>query len=168
MKEIEKHVVKKIEEYKRNKITISKIAELLDISPTSVKKYSKKVVRNFRKNERGRPKKLSMEISKNIYEKFKINKFKNLQDGRKFLWDEFKLDVSRQTVKNYLNSKKLKCYVKTKKPLLSEIHRKKRFEFSLTYLGFSFFDWKNVIFSDESKFALINTNNKEFYCPLNL
>jgi DNA-binding Lrp family transcriptional regulator len=62
MRNIEEGIIKKIKEYKRSKIPILRIAELLNISTTTVKKYSREVVRKCKKNNGGRPKKLSMEI----------------------------------------------------------------------------------------------------------
>jgi hypothetical protein len=64
-------------------------------------------------------------------------------------------------VRSYLRLGKLKCFTKTKKPFISEKHKEKRLDFAEFFFNFSFFDWKRVIWSDECKFALLNTNKKD-------
>jgi DDE superfamily endonuclease len=53
--------------------------------------------------------------------------------------------------------------VKAKKPLLTARHKARRMDFVNNFSNFSYFDWKTVIWSDECKFALTNTNHREFY-----
>jgi transposase len=58
---------------------------------------------------------------------------------------------------------KVNCYIKQRKPLLTEENKENRYKFAKKYKSYSFFDWKTIIWSDESKFSLINTNKKEYY-----
>jgi hypothetical protein len=62
-----------------------------------------------------------------------------------------------------LNNSSLKCHIKVKKPLLTHIYKEKRKKFAENFKDYSYSDWKKVIWSDECKFALQNTNKKEFY-----
>jgi hypothetical protein len=66
-------------------------------------------------------------------------------------------------IKRYLDFSGLKCYLKREKPLLTENYQEKRAAFAKRYISYSYFDWKKIIFSDESTFSLLNTNRKEFY-----
>jgi hypothetical protein len=95
--------------------------------------------------------------------KYKKSNLKFLNDGREYLVKNFGLAVCRQTVKNYLNGSNLKCFSKRNKPELSDVNIIKRKRFAEQFSTFSYFDWKKVIWSDESKFCPINTNKKEFY-----
>jgi transposase len=94
---------------------------------------------------------------------FSSNVLKNLSEGKSVLLEKYNIDCTRQTIKNCLNGNGLKCFIKRKKPFLSASHIKKRLDFAKKFSSFSYFDWKKVIWSDECKFSLINTNKKEFY-----
>ena len=53
--------------------------------------------------------------------------------------------------------------VKTKKPLLTRVHRKKRRAFVRAYRNWKIEDWQRVIWSDETKFNVFGSDGRE-YC----
>lgn len=62
--------------------------------------------------------------------------------------------ASKTTVKRVLYSKGMHGRIARKRPYLSELHRKRRLQFALTYQHWTAKDWARVIWSDESKFVL--------------
>lgn len=71
--------------------------------------------------------------------------------------------ISRQTVSRTLHSFGYVARVKRKKPLLSSQQMKRRFQWAKDHEKWDIDDWKNVIWSDETKFNLLNSDGKEYY-----
>jgi transposase len=163
MRKISENIVKEIVKLKERKVPIPEISKRLKISPSSVKNYTKHVRLNRDENLGGRPNKLSKVMKSELVNKFRKNEIKYLNDARGKLFDKYKVKVCKQTVKNYLNREGVKCYIKQKKPFLSDVHKEKRLKFSDDFMDFSYFEWATVIWSDEKKFSLFNTNHKEYY-----
>jgi transposase len=126
MRRLPEKTMNRILEYKKLGWSVSKIANKIGVSKSTVNNYSKEAGLSNQKNKGGRPKKLSYEISGIIKRNFSKNKLKNLSEGREMIQKKFNVDCSRQTIKNYLNSNGLKCFIKTKKPLLSADNKKKK------------------------------------------
>jgi transposase len=163
MRRIPEKTIKNIIKLRKQKLTLPVISKRLNVAKSTISKYSKEAGLTAIENVGGRPKKLSLEMRKAIFSEFSKNNCKNLVDGKLLVENKFNIQCSRQTVKRALNGKGLKCFIKSKKPFLSEIHKEKRTLFAKNFFNFSFFDWKKVIWSDECKFALSNTNRREFY-----
>jgi transposase len=163
MKKITKRKQQELINLKKIRSSISEISQCLNVSESTVKRYTKNIEVKKRKNKGGRPKKLFQEITSILVKEYADKKLNFLIDGKRLLEKKFEVKCTRQTVKNYLNSKGYKCYIKRNKPLLTDNHKKKRLDFARKFSKFSYFDWKNVIWSDVSTFSLINTNQKELY-----
>lgn len=50
----------------------------------------------------------------------------------------------------------------SKKPLISKVNVKKRLDFAKTYVNHTIEYWKNLLFSDESKFNLYNNDSRGY------
>jgi transposase len=163
MKKIPEQIKNKIIKFKCEGLSICDISKRLKISVFSVKKYSKEVRVKVESKKGGRPKKLSNEVSDALIKDFSEGRLKSLSDGRWNLSEKYNISICKQTVKNYLDYNGLQCRIKQKNPFLSATHKENRYNFSKKYLRYSYFDWKKVIWSDESKFSLVNNNGREFY-----
>lgn len=69
--------------------------------------------------------------------------------------------VSAETVRRVLRNNGYNGRVARKKPLISEINRQKRLQFVKDYENKDEEFWKNVIFSDESKFNLFGSDGRQ-------
>jgi transposase len=163
MLKVSEDVKRKIIELRKRKVSVSEIVKRLNLSKPTIIKYCREAGITEKKNHPGRPKKLSIAATNSLCSSFLRQKAKSLDEGRKLIEKKFNVSISRQTVSTYLHKNNLKCHVKVKKPLLSEKHKAKRMDFVKSFSNYSFFDWKAVIWSDECKFALTNTNNREYY-----
>ena len=70
--------------------------------------------------------------------------------------------ITAQTVRNSLKKSGLKSFVKTKKPLLRGRHKKARYDFAFKYRHWTTYDWKRVIFSDESKVNRLGSDGRNW------
>ena len=70
--------------------------------------------------------------------------------------------VSAQTVRNVLHSAKIYGRTARKKPFIKDKNKQKRFGFVKAYFNKSTEFWKNVIFSDESKYNIFGSNGTKF------
>ena len=73
------------------------------------------------------------------------------------------INVSRRTISRVLHSFGYIAKEKKKKPRLTDQHKKARYQWAKKYSTWTIEDWKNVIWSDESKFNVINSDGKEYY-----
>jgi transposase len=103
MKRISVNIKKQIIALRSRKFTTRETASRLNISEVTVKNYSKMISQKIKRNKGGRPRKINYDISKIFVEKFDNNKLQFLNDGRSMLKEKYEIEVTRQTVKNYLN-----------------------------------------------------------------
>lgn len=67
-----------------------------------------------------------------------------------------------QTVRNVIHKFNYYGRVQRRKPFISEVNRKKRLQFAKTYINEDLEFWKNVIFSDESKFNIFGSDGRKY------
>jgi hypothetical protein len=70
--------------------------------------------------------------------------------------------LSSQTVRRSLKKAGLEAVVKKKKPFLSKRHRKARMDFATTHLYWTVEDWKQVIWSDETKINRLGSDGRKW------
>jgi hypothetical protein len=71
--------------------------------------------------------------------------------------------ISYRSVLNNLKKIGFKAHRKAKKPFLSMKHRKARYAWARTHRHWTVDDWKRVVFSDETKINLWNSDGIEVY-----
>jgi hypothetical protein len=72
------------------------------------------------------------------------------------------IDVSRDTIARTLESFGYAARIKVKKPGLSVKQRKERLEWARKHSSWTSEDWRKVVWSDETKFVLVNSEGKEY------
>lgn len=70
--------------------------------------------------------------------------------------------VSVSTVKRRLIKAGLKGRIAVRKPRLSTIHKRKRLNWAKAHANWSLDQWKNVLWTDESKFELFGSKRRTF------
>jgi transposase len=135
----------------------------MKLSDFTARKYCKEIKKNCNNNKGGRPRRVTDEICNKLIEDFEKNRHGSLNDGRFLLKEKVNIEITKQTIRNYLKKNSLKCFIKRKKSFLTENHKLERLRFAEKYFDFNYQDWGKVIWSDECKFSLENTNKKEFY-----
>lgn len=106
----------------------------------------------------GRPRKTSKRDDRKILMEIQ----KNPKISAKQIKEDLNLDLSVTRIKERIKECGYNGRVARKKPYLSKENMVKRKEFAKQYKDQPLEFWKNVIFSDESKFELMNNKRREF------
>lgn len=99
----------------------------------------------------GRPRKTDKRTDALIVREIKKFPFKSAPT----LVKELNIPVSARTVSRRLIDADLLAYRPAKKPLISKRNQLKRLQFAQEHISWTVNQWKNVLFSDESKFNII-------------
>lgn len=152
------------------------ISDMLNISKSTVAD----IIRRCNTEDRiesipqsGRPKVLNSREERLIVRKVKVNPTISAPKIASEVLEESRKKVSPETVRRTLRQAGYNGRVARKKPFINEMNRKKRIGFAQEYSSKEESWWKSVIFADESKFNLHNSDgrtmvwrkaNKEFHC----
>jgi transposase len=111
----------------------------------------------------GRPAKLTDRNKRAIAKMVKKKETSSATAISRALKTSHSITVSPDTVKRALRSLGYACRIKKKKPKLTEKHKKARLAFAKKHESCTADDWMKVIWSDESKFNLLNSDGKEYF-----
>lgn len=147
----------------KTKMSMDEVAAQLNISKccvyNAVKKYEN--TGDFvDKHRSGRPPKLGERELRHLKRLVTSDNRLSCSKITSELNESLNKPVSRRTVFNYLKKLGYEYKVKVKKQLLTTEHRKKRIAWCKKYAHFTNEDWRNVIFSDESTFYVLQRKNQ--------
>lgn len=92
------------------------------------------------------------------------NRFSNAVDLQQQLRSARRTSVSVSTIRRRLREKKIAAYRPAKGPQLSAQHRRDRLQFARDHLDWSLDQWRNVLFSDETRVTLFcNDGRRRVY-----
>jgi transposase len=147
----------------KSKTKLKKMSEILGMSLSTIKKISARYNKTGsveRKAGSGRPKKMcDAELAVVRMEIEKSPKTSTSKLVGKIA-EETKTVVGRETVRRALRKDGLMSRVAAVKPLLTQMQMKIRFETALMWAKWPFKRFKDIIFSDESRFDLYNGDGK--------
>lgn len=139
------------------------ISEIIKRSPATVSRIiSRYIIRKTHNNNMrcGRPSKLSHRDLRFIKNKIEKNSFITASMITNEL-NTLNLDsVTPQTVRGKIRKLGYRNCVPRKKFYISEVNRQKRIQFAEDHINKEDSFWKNVLFSDESKFNIITHDGK--------
>lgn len=142
------------------------IAAETGLSVSGIQKINRTVkqTNSFKDRPRsGRPPKLSDRNNRTIVRMLKKKETQTATSISKALKTSHNIQVSRKTVARSLKLSGYACRIKKKKPKLTDKHKKARLAFAKKYESWTSDDWRKVVWSDESKFNLLNSDGKEYY-----
>ena len=124
-----------------------------------VEKYKKtKCVLNMK--GRGRKRKTTTAVDRIIQRKIKVDRRKSAPTVTQELEKELAVTIHPNTVRNRIHEIGLYGRVARKKPLVNKPNRAKRIQYAKTMIEKPFGYWKDVLWSDESKFNLFGSDGK--------
>lgn len=107
------------------------------------------------------PKKLFSERQERwIVNQIKINPRLSAPKLRDMVEKHFNISCNAETVRRVLRNNGLNGRIARKKPFVSSKNKKIRLQFAHSYAGKDFSFWKNVLFTDESKFNLFGSDGR--------
>lgn len=92
----------------------------------------------------------------------KRNRFHTARDIRANLLESREANVSISTIKRRLGESGLKGCVAARKPLLRQQNKIKRLAWAKNHKNWTEDQWKQVLFSDESKFEIFGSNRRQY------
>ena len=112
----------------------------------------------YKTNHRGgRPRKISQRLDRIIVKELKKDPF--LSSTK--LTEKLELQISNRTVRRRANDAKLFSRIPAKKSLTSFKNRKLTLAFAEAHQNWTVDQWKNILFSDESKYNLFGSDGKK-------
>jgi transposase len=151
---------------KKEGLVNKEIAKKTGLSIRGIRKIATNVKKtnSFKDKPRsGRPQKMNERNKRRTLRILKNKEATTATGISKVLKKYHDVDISRYTVARVLKSFGYACRVKKKKPKLTIKHKKDRLEWAKKHEAWTADDWRKVIWSDESKFNLINSDGKEYY-----
>lgn len=143
--------------------SLAEIAQLLERSRYTIRS----VVNRFKnctiledKHRTGRPRILTERESTAIVRKVKINPKRTSTDIAAEVLKDLKKNVSPRTIRRVLVSAGYKSRVARRKPYISVVNKRKRMEFANQYKNKPNSFWDKVVFSDESKFNIFQSDGR--------
>ena len=148
----------------KGKFKQSKIVEILDHPKSTVsaiiKKYREQGLTTTASRS-GRPKSLTNRDNRHLVKVVKENRNKTLEEITENFNTVMNISVSSRTIQRTLHEMGYSGHAAKKKPFISEQNRKKRFGWCRMHKNWTT-EWKNIIWSDESRFELFNNDSRNW------
>ena len=138
---------------------ITNLSVKYGISRGTVANILKKNKKSTTGTSKGRKSLLSTRKIAIIIRKFEEKEFLLASDAVKWLSVNFNIGVCDETIRRILKSHGIYSHKRIQKPALTKTHIKKRHNFANKLSKWDFFDFKKIIFSDESKFNLFGADS---------
>lgn len=142
--------------------SVKKVNLMTKISIDTLKKISAELKRS-KLPPNGRPLKSTPKIEAFILSSMKKVPQPTPNQLSKTIKELFQVSLCAATVKNVLKRNRYKSKKQQKKPLLSNINKRKRLAFAKKYRNWKSDDWMQVIWSDESSFTRVNSKKSLWY-----
>lgn len=145
----------------QDQLGYKKISQITHVSKSSIRNIilkQKKTGQVIDLPKSGRKRKTTNRIDRLIIKEFEKSPFSTAEDVRKYLTNNGICDISAQTIRNRTKEAELGNYVARKKPALSPMNIQKRLFFAQKYLKKTNSFWSKVLWSDESKFNLCQSD----------
>lgn len=147
----------------RQQKSYSEIAKVVNRSRYSVRTVIKNVLKTktvINKVRTGRPSKLDNRERRKILKMVKTNPRITSSEIATDLQKYLGKVVHPRTIRRVLNDSGYNARVARKKPWVSKVNKKKRLEFAKSYVAKDSEFWRKVIFSDESKFNIFQSDGR--------
>lgn len=154
---------KTIFKLKEEGFNISEISSMLRISRKMIYNAIKHVnkYKSYENQPRKlRPKKTTAVEDRILVRHAKNNPFITAQELKNVMNESHQINISRDTITRRLRDAGIRSRVARKKPLISEINRLKRLKFAKDHIHKPLSFWKNVLWSDESKFNRMGSDGQ--------
>lgn len=146
----------------RSGVSTRKVADSLGMSQSSVVHLRREISGEIEKQRGGRPKVLGEQEKRLGVHLVTAGCLKMASAAAKQLREKTGKHFSDITLRRGLREAGLGACVQQKKPLLAKRHVLARLSFAHKYKNWTVDDWRRVIFSDETKINLINSDGRSW------
>jgi transposase len=147
-------------------LTNKEITNQTGSSTRTIQKICKRVreTNSFKDRPKtGRPQKLSPRNQRLALKILKKKQATTAEGVSRVLGEEHNINVSRKTIARAFNRHGFVSRIKKKKPKLTEKHKKARLDWAKKHESWTAEEWSQVVWSDESKFNVLNSDGKEYF-----
>ncbi|KAG2191384.1 hypothetical protein INT46_007571 [Mucor plumbeus] len=131
------------------------------VSKSTVYRIKNEIGQTFQRLKPVKPSSIT-ETTKNIIKlKLLSGKLRTAEDTHKFLIN-LGHPIGYQVTRKLQHCSGFNCHIKKKQPHLNVDHRRDRLKWAKTHRNWSFTDWKRVIFSDETKINLLESDGIQY------
>jgi transposase len=137
------------------------VAQLFNINQATVSRIYKRHRQEnnvSRRAKEGRPRKIKKEQESALVRPNKLDKNKSATDVVDRAREVLGMTISQRTAQRILKRNNLLARRPAAKPLLTERHRMARLRFAIQYREWTAQDWGKVLWSDESKMNIFNSD----------
>jgi len=142
--------------------SIHSIASTTGISTATISRLRSKERSDLQKSSGGRPTKLSSANICHAIHLISTQKAETAVEVTKCLSNIINQPLHPSTTRRYMKKAGMKAVVKSKHPLLSAKHRKARLDFAYAHKDWTLDDWKEVIWSDETKINQLGSDGHKW------
>ena len=111
---------------------------------------------------KGRPKKITPIVTKQLLKRVDRNRFSKTRELRDFVVKKIRKNVCNRTIRRILNENELHGRIARKKPFVSEVNRVKRLEFAEQHRSWNL-KWRRIIFTDETNIENDNRRRQQVW-----
>jgi transposase len=162
MKKISRVIRDQVLELLRSNKSMKKIVKDVGVSIATVSRIKSSYLPSKANQLSGRPSLISKTALRSINRKALIGRFKTGKDVHRHLLQEG-VQISYQSTLDSLRRIKIRPRKKSKKPYLSDIHKRARYKWAKVHKDWTVNDWAKVIFSDETRINLWTSDGIQ-YC----
>jgi transposase len=141
-------------------VSVRVIASRLNVGKSTVNRTLQSHLHTRKKSKGGRPRLLSPADKRYCVRNICKNKNANAVTIKKALLKDFSIATSANTIRRALREEGLGAVPKVAKPMLTRQQIKNRLKFANTYKDYTLADWRQVIFTDESKINRFNSDGR--------
>jgi transposase len=164
-KELGTGIKERIVSKHKDGLSLRQIAKDLVLTKSAVESLLKKYTATgsiANKPRYGRPKKLSMRQERSLQRAVKVEPRTTATALAKDMKTREKVTVSPEMIRRALRAAGLNGRVARKKPLLKQRHKVKRLQFAREHISKPESFWKKVLWSDETKVKLFESDGKTY------
>ncbi len=134
------------------------VAKRIGVSQSSVAKYKLEIKEPIPEIPSGRPRKITGRDERMVVGQIERGEVETATEMASVLQRDLGIEVDRRTVSNLLHEHGLQAFHKVKRPYLKPKHKEDRLKFALEHQNWTFDDWKKILFSDESKSRMYDSD----------
>jgi transposase len=161
MKKLSDSIITQIICLIKAKLALRQIADIINVSYSSVQQIRRSLNSDFQALEPGRPHKLSNRNISFMMHLIHSNKATSSIDLKRSL-KCMNISISPWTIRRTLKENGLSAITVKPKPYLSLRHKRLRRQFALMHKDWTISDWKCIIFSDETKINRFGNDGPQY------
>ena len=142
--------------------TVERVAEQSSVSVGTVSRLRNKFLPDLPRQAVGRPQIISSRTVHVITRMMVSGQLKTPKEVLHYLQQQG-VQATYRTVVNTLRKNGFKARRKQKKPFLSDKHKRVRYRWAKAYAHWTAEDWRSVVFSDETKINIWNSDGIHWY-----